>query len=110
MRVVPTVGEGPPRPSRLGGCAWRDDGRATVKPDRGRKRHDDQGGALAARVAEFQMVLIPVSALSLLAGHRLAHRAGAGGRRRRMPLWIATPLSIALPGAARRAAVNVPSR
>jgi hypothetical protein len=53
------------------------------------------GGALAARLAEFQVVLIPLSALSLLAGHYLAYRRGSGGRRQRVLLWIATPVSIA---------------
>jgi hypothetical protein len=53
------------------------------------------GGALAARVAELQVVLIPLSALSLLVGHYLAHRGGAGGRRQRILLWIATPVSVA---------------
>jgi len=53
------------------------------------------GGALSARVAELQVVLIPVSALSLVAGHYLAHRRGAGGKRQRILLWVATPVSVA---------------
>jgi hypothetical protein len=53
------------------------------------------GGALAARVADLQVVLIPLSPLSLLAGHYLAYRRGAGGRRQRLLLWMATPVSAA---------------
>ena len=52
------------------------------------------GGALAARVAELQVVLIPVSALSLVAGHYLAFRRGTEGKRQRILLWIATPVSV----------------
>jgi hypothetical protein len=53
-------------------------------------------GALAARVADVQVILIPVSAVSLAVAHYLAHRRGAGGRAQRAMLWIATPVSIAL--------------
>ena len=53
-------------------------------------------GALAARVADSQVILIPVSVVSLAAAHYIAHRKGAGGRRQRVLLWIATPVSIAL--------------
>jgi len=53
------------------------------------------GGALAARMAELQIVLIPVSLASLALGHYFAHRAGAGRRRQRVMLWIATPISVA---------------
>jgi hypothetical protein len=52
-------------------------------------------GALSARLAELQLVLIPLSALSLVAGHYLAYRRGAGGKRQRVLLWIATPVSVA---------------
>lgn len=52
-------------------------------------------GALAARVAELQAVLIPVSVLSLALAHYVAYRRGAGSRRQRFVLWIATPLSAA---------------
>ena len=52
-------------------------------------------GALSARMAELQILLIPLSALSLAVGHYVAHRRGAGGRRQRMLLWIATPVSLA---------------
>lgn len=47
-------------------------------------------GALAARVAEVQIVLIPVSILSLAAAHYFAYRNG----RRRLLLWIATVISV----------------
>ena len=53
-------------------------------------------GALAARVADFQIVLIPVSIVSLAVAHYLAHRRGAVGRRQRVTLWLATPVSLAL--------------
>jgi len=36
-------------------------------------------GALAARMAELQIVLIPVSLASLALGHYFAYRQGAGG-------------------------------
>ena len=54
------------------------------------------GGALAARMAEFQIVLIPVSITSLALGHYFAFRQGVRGRRQRVMLWIATPVSLAL--------------
>ena len=54
------------------------------------------GGALAARMAELQMVLIPVSIASLGLGHYFAYRQAAGGRRQRVMLWIATPASLRL--------------
>jgi hypothetical protein len=53
------------------------------------------GGALAARMADLQVALIPLSALSLVAGHYLAYRRGPGGRRQRILLWMATPVSVA---------------
>ena len=53
-------------------------------------------GALAARMAALQIVLIPVSVASLALGHYFAHRHGAGGHRQRLMLWIATPVSLAL--------------
>lgn len=53
-------------------------------------------GALAARMAELQIVLIPVSIASLALGHYFAYRQGAGGRWQRFMLWIATPASLAL--------------
>ncbi|HUP38232.1 MAG TPA: hypothetical protein VNC82_22620 [Candidatus Limnocylindria bacterium] len=53
-------------------------------------------GALAARVAELQIVLIPVSIAALALGHYLAYRRGPGGRRQRVTLWVATPASVAL--------------
>jgi hypothetical protein len=53
-------------------------------------------GALAARMAELQIVLIPVSLASLALGHYFAYRQGARGRRQRVMLWIATPVAVAL--------------
>jgi hypothetical protein len=52
--------------------------------------------ALSARMADLQIVLIPVSIASLGLGHYFAYRQGAGGRRQRVMLWIATPASLAL--------------
>ena len=52
-------------------------------------------GALAARVAALQVILIPVSVVSLGGAHYLAYRrAGPGQRRQRVVLWTATALSI----------------
>jgi hypothetical protein len=53
-------------------------------------------GALAARMAELQIVLIPGSIASLALGHYFAYRQGAGGRPQRVMLWVATPVSLAL--------------
>jgi hypothetical protein len=53
-------------------------------------------GALAARVAEWQVVLIPMSAVSLALAHYFAYRRGVGGQRQRVLLWIATPVSLTL--------------
>jgi hypothetical protein len=52
-------------------------------------------GALAARVADLQVILIPVSAASLGVAHYLAYRRqGPGQRRQRIVLWTATVLSV----------------
>ncbi len=54
-------------------------------------------GALAARMAELQVILIAVSAASLGVAHYVAYRrGGAGQRRQRILLWSATVLSIGL--------------
>jgi hypothetical protein len=53
-------------------------------------------GAFAARVAEWQWVLIPLSVASLGLAYYTAYRLGRGGRRQRVLLWVATPVSIAL--------------
>ena len=54
-------------------------------------------GALAARVAELQVILIPVSAVSIGIAHYVAYRrGGAGQRRQRILLWSATVLSVGL--------------
>jgi hypothetical protein len=52
--------------------------------------------ALSARMADLQIVLIPVSIASLALAHYFAYRQGVGGRRQRVMLWIATPASLAL--------------
>jgi hypothetical protein len=52
---------------------------------------------VAARVAELQVILIPVSAVSIGVAHYVAYRrGGAGPRRERMLLWGATVLSVGL--------------
>ena len=53
-------------------------------------------GALAARVADVQVILIPVSVVLLAVAHYRAHRNRVGGRAQRVVLWIATAGSIAL--------------
>lgn len=53
-------------------------------------------GALAARMAELQIILVPVSIASLTLGYYFVYRQDAGGRRQRVMLWIATPVSLAL--------------
>jgi len=47
-------------------------------------------------MAELQIVLIPVSVASLALGYYFAYRQGAEGRRQRLMLWIATPVSLVL--------------
>jgi hypothetical protein len=53
-------------------------------------------GAIAARVAEWQFVLIPISLASLALGHYFAYRREIGGRWQRVLLWIVTPISLTL--------------
>lgn len=53
------------------------------------------GGALAARLADMQIYLIPASALFLGLGYFLAYAKGIGGRRDRVILWIASAVSLA---------------
>ncbi len=43
-------------------------------------------GAVAARMAELQIALIPVSVASLALGHYFAYRQGAEGRWQRLML------------------------
>ncbi len=52
------------------------------------------GGALAARLAELRVYLLPVSAVSLGFGFYLVYRRGFGGRRDRLILWIATVVTV----------------
>jgi hypothetical protein len=52
-------------------------------------------GALAARMADLQIVLIPLSAVALGVAHYLAYRSARPGPwRQRIILWTATVLSI----------------
>jgi len=52
-------------------------------------------GAIAARVAEWQFLLVPLSLISLALGHYFAHRQDVGGWQRIL-LWTATPVSLTL--------------
>jgi hypothetical protein len=52
-------------------------------------------GALAARMAEIQIVLIPVSVVSLAVAHYLAYRNGHRTTRQRSWLWIVSVMSVA---------------
>jgi hypothetical protein len=49
---------------------------------------------LAARVAELQVILVPVSIASLGLAYYFAYRKGAGGRRQRLLLWLSTPVAV----------------
>jgi hypothetical protein len=51
---------------------------------------------MAARVADVQGILIPVSVVSLAVAHYRAYRKGASGRVQQLGLWIATAGSVAL--------------
>jgi hypothetical protein len=51
-------------------------------------------GALAARVAEVQIVLIPLSIVALAMAHYFAYRQGHRSPRQRPLLWIVTTLSV----------------
>jgi hypothetical protein len=50
-------------------------------------------GAFAARVAEIQIVLIPVSIVSLAMAHYFAYRHGHRSSWQRLLLWIVTAIS-----------------
>jgi hypothetical protein len=52
-------------------------------------------GALAARMAELQVLLIPVSVLSLGLAHYVAYRKGAASPWQRTALWGGTLIAIA---------------
>lgn len=52
------------------------------------------GGVLAARLAELQVYFMPVSAGFLSLGYYFAYRRKLGGRRQRVMLWLATPLTV----------------
>jgi len=50
-------------------------------------------GALAARVADAQIILLPVSVASLASAHYFAYRHGQRRGRQRALLWIVTVIS-----------------
>lgn len=50
-------------------------------------------GALAARVADAQIILLPVSLAALVSAHYFAHRDARRSARRRALLWIITAIS-----------------
>jgi hypothetical protein len=50
-------------------------------------------GALAARVADLQILLIPVSVVLLAMAHYLAYRHGGRNASQRPSLWIVTVVS-----------------
>jgi len=52
------------------------------------------GGALAARLAGWQLYLVPVSAGFLGLGFYLTYRKGLGRRRDRVILWVATAVTV----------------
>lgn len=52
------------------------------------------GGALAARLAEWQIDLVPVSAGFLGLGFYLTYWKGFGRSRDRVILWIATAVTV----------------
>jgi len=52
------------------------------------------GGALAARLAGWQLYLVPVSAGFLGLGFYLTYRKGLGRRRDRVILWLATAVTV----------------
>ena len=51
-------------------------------------------GALAARVAALQFLLIPVSVVSLGVAHYVAYRKRATSRWQRPALWAGTALAL----------------
>lgn len=52
------------------------------------------GGALAARLEALRIPFIIISAAFLGVGYLLAYRAGGGGRRERVLLWVATGATV----------------
>ena len=52
------------------------------------------GGALAARLAGWQIYLVPISAGFLGLGFYLTYRKGFGRRRDRVILWVATAVTV----------------
>lgn len=52
------------------------------------------GGALAARLAALQILLVPVSAGFLAVGYYLAYWRKLGSLPQRLVLWLATPVTL----------------
>ncbi len=52
-------------------------------------------GALAARMAELQVLLIPASVLSLSLAHYMAYRKGTANSWQRTALWGGTLITVA---------------
>jgi hypothetical protein len=52
------------------------------------------GGAVSARVADVQVVLMPVSLLSLALAYYFAYRRGPASRWQRLALWMSTPVTV----------------
>jgi hypothetical protein len=51
-------------------------------------------GALAARVADAQIILLPVSLAALGSAHYFAYRHGQRGAGQRAVLWTVTVISV----------------
>lgn len=52
------------------------------------------GGAVSARVADVQGVLIPVSLVSLALAYYFVYRRGPARRWQRLALWMSTPITV----------------
>jgi len=52
------------------------------------------GGAVSARVADLQGVLMPVSLASLALAYYFAYRRGPAPRWQRLALWMSTPITV----------------
>jgi len=52
------------------------------------------GGAVSARVADVQVVLMPVSLLALALAYYFAYRRGPTPRWQRLALWMSTPITV----------------
>jgi len=52
------------------------------------------GGAVSARVADVQVMLMPVSLASLVLPYSFAYRRGPAPRWQRRALWMSTPITV----------------